>query len=192
MQIFCDRISFILMFFLVACMATPAKDAVASMNDLSPYILKGLPTKEDRLLLITHEASNEIASKLKLETFGCGIKGPKGIQGITLDYLVHERAEVNEARKLIVELGESLIQQVNLGIEREKLEYGKLPLSFFRLTISILGNENIDSNSEYFLYCVELYRDKVEYIMFIPKLPKMTYSWFETYQEAYQEVYGDS
>lgn len=184
-----------LMFFLffgVACMATPTKDAIASMNDLSPYIREGLPTKEDRLLLIIHEASNKIASKLKLETFGCGIEGPKGIQGISLDYLFHEMAEPDKARKLIVELGDSMIHQVNLDIEREKLEYDILPLSFFYLTISFLENETIDSDSEYFLYRVKLFSDKVEYIIFIPNSPRTRKSIIEPYQEAYQKVYGDS
>lgn len=179
------------LFFGVACIAAPVKDAVASMNELNAYVREGLPTKEDRLLLIIHEASNKIASRLKLKPFGCGIEGPEGIQGIDLDYLFYERTEVDEARKLIVELGESLIHEVNLGIEREKLEYGKLSLpSFFCLTISFLGNETINSDTEYFLYRVDLYRDKVDFVMFIPNSPKIRKTLTEPYQEAYQKVYG--
>jgi hypothetical protein len=145
--------------------------------------------EEDRLLAIIRKESDQIASSLNLCPFGFGIQGPGGIKGITLSFKSYEGMGIDTARCLIVQLGEKLINQINLKIDFEKLEQGNLDLSFFYIMVSFPGINTLFNETEGELALITISRGIIKYEIRKSDVKDFIPVYSESFEEAYQKVF---
>lgn len=149
-------------------------------------------TEDRRFTMIVSNEGDKIADELQIYPFGFGVKGPDGIQGITLSYSSRQRVNVEQARELIVRLAQQVLLRVNQKISSENLNREPVDLSFFYLCINFHGIETSHNENEDELAMVVISKSIVEYDISKPGVRRLIPIHSEPYTEAYQIVFGNS
>jgi hypothetical protein len=164
----------IVLFFCGACM--------------NPQIL----TEDQQFKIMANNESDKIAAELGISPFGFGVKGPDGIQGITLSYTSKERLNLEQARQLIIRLAQKVPSRINNKISTENLNKCPVDLSFFYLSINFEGLKTLFNENDGEIARVVISRGDVIYNIRKPGVRGFTPIYSEPYEEAYRKVFGDS
>lgn len=152
----------------------------------------GPMTDDDKLLMVIKKESDLTAKSLNLYPIGFGILGPGKVKGVTLSYDSYQGIGIDQARKLIVKLGNRLLDNINLKINSEKLEHGSVEISFLRVVITFPGKGTLFNEVEDELALVNISGGIINYKIFKAKTSDFITIYSEPYEEAYKKVFGEN
>jgi hypothetical protein len=148
-------------------------------------------SESHELKSIVHAQSNRISARLPVYLLGFGVSEPDEIREFMLSYQSNQKVNIEEARKLILQLSTELLANINSSIQEKKLKRNNLDPSFFYLSIGFDGDYTLFNQAEGEIAHVSLYNDIITYKISKPNMKNFIEVYSEPYEEAYQIVYGD-